>query len=279
MSIYSLADTTTGRALILADCIEMGRLAAWIYDDRKRGWPMSAPDIDDEVIAYSTIGSTKISTQGAAIVTRRKLFLVFRGSESILSKAGLKDWLRNLNFLLRAEYYGIRAHRGFVKAAKPVLKQVREIIEIYHHIDEIHIGGHSLGGDIATAIAVAVWHEFRLTKDRRNLKLITEGQARFSRKRYLDLALQFVPYYRVQNGSDAIPRKPLLGYSHAGLLIYTANSGELLFNPGHFKRWADRLFTFRQRLTDHSALDYLRELRRHHSQLIKKLQQETARDL
>lgn len=258
-----IIDSAEGRAAILDDCITMTRLSAWIYDDRKNGWPADLPDIDAEVMGFSYLGRAEISTQGAAIVTRDRLYLVFRGSQSITSRDGLKDWLKNINFLLRSEFYGIKAHRGFVKAAMPVLKQIREILEIYQDIKHIEIGGHSLGGAIAVAVAVAVEHELRLARDPRQVKLITAGQPRISRKRQLKLALKFIPYFRIQNGSDIVPRKPVLGYSHAGLLIYTSNRGQLLFDPGRFTAFCDRLFTFRQRLSDHSAIDYLRQLLKH----------------
>lgn len=254
-----------GRDTILFESIRMTRLCAWIYDTDADGFPAQAPPLEEPVQEVIRIGSTRISTQGAAIVTSRTIYLVFRGSQGILTSAGWRDWLLNAKFLIRAEYYGLRAHRGFVKAAKPVLKQVRRIVERYPD-RQIEIGGHSLGGSVGTAVTVAVVNWIRQSFEYRPVKLITLGQPKFSRKRQLNLSLSYVPYTRIQNGSDIVARLPKLWYSHAGMNLYLSNRGDLLWNPGTMRKFADRLFTFRQRVKDHSTSGYLAELLRHAAQ-------------
>lgn len=248
---------------ILFESIRMTRLAGWVYGTEAGGFPGDQPPLEEMVTDVIEIGSAEQSTQGAAIITPDKLYLVFRGSESIFSSEGLKDWKLNFKFLKKCEFYGIKAHRGFVSAAEQVLDQVRQIIDANPSKQLIEIGGHSLGGNVAVAVAVAVNYWLREATDRRQVKLITLGQPKFSRKRQLSLALRFVPYIRIQNGSDIVARLAKLGYSHAGMNLYLANSGKLLWNPGTARKFFDRLFTLRQRGSDHSTRDYLNELLSH----------------
>jgi hypothetical protein len=88
----------------------------------------------------------------------------------------------------------------------------------------------------------------------------------------LDLALRFVPYIRVQNGSDIVPSIPRIGYSHAGELLYLTNDGKLEINPGGLRRLRDRVFTGTQRLSDHAVqksylIDLLRVIRHEQQQV------------
>lgn len=245
---------------LLCDVIRMAELSAWIYDDSLHGFPALQPELEERVVSLGLIGSSDISTQAAAIVTEDVIYLVFRGSQSILSRDGLRDWLRNLNFLFRAEFYGICAHLGFVKALRPVIRQLREIVARYPDRKLIRIGGHSLGGALALLTAVMLESEFRQARADRRIELTTFGQPRVSRERHLGLALQGVTYTRVQNGSDIVPRKPWAGYSHGGTRLYLSNKGEMLINPSWARMLGDRALTFWQRGTDHKITDYLRQL-------------------
>jgi len=259
---------------IIFNSITAARLSNWIYGTGKNGFPSSMPPLSDLIDAVVFIGNRETDTQGAAIITPKKIHFVFRGTESPLHSSGIKDWLTNAKVLRKAEWFGIKAHRGFSGAARSVLTEVGEVLDMYRDRQEVEFKGHSLGGAVAVAVAVAIVHEFRKLKDPRKASVITIGQPRFSTKRQLALALQFVPYVRVQNGSDIVPGVPAFTFSHSGLNLYIPNNpidrkGEaskledlIFFNPSAYTKFKDRIFTLRGRLTDHSSSDYIDSLAR-----------------
>lgn len=250
---------------ILADCLRASRLSSWIYTTGDLGQgEAKRPPLSEEVNAVVYIGSDRTGTQGAAIVTAKKIFFVFRGTESPLSKSGLKDWKTNAQSFDKKEFHGIKIHKGFAEAAESVAQQVANIMDLYGDRQELEFNGHSLGGAVAVAVAVAINELLLKNRDPRKLSICTIGQPRLSRTRQLNLSLRFIPYVRVQNGSDIVPRVPKLGYSHGGELIYIPNrpgkASKALFNPSQARRFSDRLFSFRQRLADHKTKDYIGEL-------------------
>ena len=211
----------------------------------KAVYSMTIPDGLD-IIGYERIICQETSTQGAAYITSDTLYVAIQGSTN------RSHWLTNFR-VLKDDYHGIRAHRGFARAADSVLLEVQRIIEDHSPTRRVVMTGHSLGGAIAVLLAVACRH--------RPVEVVTFGQPRVSRQRQLDLSL-YGPYLRVVNGSDIVPRKPWLGYSHGGHLLYLTNDGRRLDNPGWFARVKDRIWMTwqRQRITDHRMTDYIKEL-------------------
>jgi len=184
-------------------------------------------------------------TFGMACITANEVYFVFQGSES------RSDWLNNFK-IIRKEFHGIKAHKGFAEAAQSVLADVVSIIAANQGKD-IVITGHSLGGAIAALIAVALRPQ--------QVELITFGQPRVASSRQLRLAL-YGEYIRVVNGSDVVPRKPWLGYSHAGTCAYITNGGQILIDPSEFLMFRDRLVTLIQRGSDHTMSHYVAEIGR-----------------
>lgn len=261
------------RREILFECLRMARLSNWIYGrEDQGGWPSESPPLAEQVDATAFIGDDYTDTQGAAIISPNRIYFVFRGTESLLTRAGLRDWKTNVQSLFKTEFCGIKAHRGFVSAAKSILDEVMEVLDSYPDRKEIEVGGHSLGGAVAVGVAVSIIARFRKAKDQRTLKLITLGQPRSSTTRQLNLALRFISYYRVQNGSDIVPRIPKIGLSHAGINVYIPNRETrviekdtdrglmILWNPSRFTKFMDRLPTIFRRLSSHSSMSYICKL-------------------
>lgn len=213
----------------------------------KAVYSMSVPD-DLDVIGYERIVCDETATQGCAYITPDTLFISMQGSSEGA------DWLNNFK-IIRCDYHGISAHRGFALAAESVLDDVRRVIDDWSASRRVVMTGHSLGGAIAVLLAVACRP--------RPIEVITFGQPRISRRRHLDLTL-YGSYLRVVNGSDIVPRKPWLGYSHAGHLLYLTNDGRRLDDPTWWQRAKDRIWMTwqRQRITDHYMIDYIKELNR-----------------
>jgi len=197
------------------------------------------------VIGYERISDRKTETFGMAYITADNLYLVFRGSQN------KKHWLSNFK-ILKKNHFGIRAHKGFSEASESVMDQVRSLIAEFPNQTPV-LSGHSLGGAIAVLVAVALRPA--------PIKVITFGQPRVSTTAELRLAL-YGEYLRVVNGSDVVPRKPMLGYSHAGSLLYLSNRQKKLMDPGSVFRFFDRLPTLFQRVSDHDMVDCMMEYER-----------------
>lgn len=206
------------------------------------------------VIEVQAIKCERMGTYVCAYIAKNHIYIAVRGS------ASLRDWISNTKAVFRARWFGIRCHRGFAQAADSVLAGVMSVIDARPGVD-VTFTGHSRGGAVALLLAIAT-QSMAGPMTARKLRVITYGQPRVSTKSYINRAFSG-EYIRVQNGSDAVPRQPKIGYSHAGRLIYIPNRrDEILDDPGMLKRFRDRLFTFHRRLSDHTANDYVRELRK-----------------
>lgn len=244
---------------IVIDGIKATKLSGWIYGRDGGNFPKSSPPLpkSERVIAIEFIESKETDTEGAAIITADKIYFVFRGSESPLS-GGILDWVTNFKTMNRTEWFGLKCHRGFKKAAQSVLYQVLDILQKYKEQNLIEFHGHSLGGAVTVLTAVGIAHKLRrLGQVDREIRIITIGQPRVSSTRTLNLALRYIPYIRIQNGADVVPRIPKLGYSHGGDLVYITGDGDILFAPSHWARIRDRFGAGLSRLKDHSTIEYL----------------------
>jgi hypothetical protein len=196
------------------------------------------------VTQWHHIRSDQTDTLALVCVTDEALIITVQGSES------KRDWLNNIK-IVKTEFHGILAHKGFAWCAESILPDVLAAIARDPE-KPVVLTGHSLGGAIATLLAVALRPH--------PVKLVTFGQPRVSTTRELKLAL-YGEYIRVVNGSDVVPRSPWLGYSHAGTCVYLDNKGRKRIDPGEIAMFADRALTIKQhqRGTDHRAADYVKE--------------------
>lgn len=224
----------------MIDVIETcARLSAAIYTG-------AIPD-DIGVTQWHHIRNDDTDTLALVCVTDEALIITVQGSES------RRDWLNNIK-IVKTEFHGILAHKGFAWCAESILPDVLAAIA-RDPAKPVILTGHSLGGAIATLLAVAMRPQA--------VKLITFGQPRVSTSRELKLAL-YGEYIRVVNGSDVVPRSPWLGYSHAGTCVYLDNKGRKRIDPGEIAMFTDRTMTLKQhqRGTDHRAADYVKEYKR-----------------
>ncbi|MDP2141296.1 MAG: lipase family protein [Gammaproteobacteria bacterium] len=199
------------------------------------------------ILGYEQILCEGTDTLAMVYVTQGALYIAVAGSES------LRDWIGNSR-IIKASFHGIKAHRGFARAAESILVDVMQIIA-RNPRPEVVLTGHSLGGAIATLLAVALRPKA--------IRLITFGQPKVATAQELRLAL-FGEYIRVVNGSDIVPRLPRFKYSHAGTCVYLSNSGKRLLDPGWLRMFIDRTITLgqHQRGTDHRSTDYSKEYAR-----------------
>lgn len=196
------------------------------------------------IIGCERIFEPGTDTSAIAYIRANDLILAVQGSES------LADWHNNTK-IRKTNFHGIRAHRGFAAAAESVLVQAMKIIAA-HPDKHVVLAGHSLGGAIATLLAVALRPKV--------LTVITAGQPKVATEQELRLAM-YGEYIRVVNGSDLVPRVPRLGFAHAGTCVYLSNQSKKILDPGMCTMLWDRTLMLwqSQRATDHFSRDYIEE--------------------
>ncbi|EYC21380.1 hypothetical protein Y032_0019g3787 [Ancylostoma ceylanicum] len=98
----------------------------------------------------------------------------------------------------------------------------RVYMYIYEHPDwDIWIGGHSLGGALATLATFFLVHSKLVQPDA--VKLMTFGQPRVGDKAFADAFDNEVGYaYRVVHSRDIVPSIPRSGYWHQGAEVIDA---------------------------------------------------------
>jgi len=190
-------------------------------------------------------------------------YAIFHADQTvIISIAGSDswaDWLSNLKIKTKACFGWLPAHRGFAGCAEAILTTCLKTVRAVPH-KRIIVTGHSRGGAVAVLLAIGLQANLSDRVQRQNIALVTFGQPRVSRKALINAAFTG-PYFRVQNGSDAVCRRPLFWYSHAGTNIYLRNGTGWCQDPGMVDQFTNRLFTwFHERATDHSMTGYVRAL-------------------
>jgi hypothetical protein len=248
------------------DIYSAALLSRHVYPERVGGELERELDLSDAgIVEVRQISDHNNGTFATAYVSDDTVFICVRGTESLLSFAGLRDWLTNL-LGFKWKFYGIRAHFGFGSAAASIFPDVCRVIDLYRG-RRIVFSGHSLGGAVAALLCVAMVHVRReACQSADDISLITFGQPRVTTRRQLRLALLGVRYIRVQNGSDAISGlPPPIAYGHAGINLYFPNDdkrqGFSVVNPSYLSRLGDRLFTFWERIGDHSSSAFVEKAR------------------
>lgn len=216
------------------------------------------PPLDhDGISGVVEIRNVKTGVDGFCFVSVRDktLHIVFRGSESPVTKEGRIDWRHNL-MVKKSEWSGIQAHGGVVRCADSVYQRVQSIIDAFPGW-AVTLQGHSAGGNVATLIAVALCRKYRHEPDQQ-LCLITFGQSRVASSADLHRTI-WCRYIRVQNGSDAVCRWPKGGYGDYGTNLYFPRRdrmGEWVIDPSASAQTRDILLSTVGRVLDHRMSEY-----------------------
>ncbi|XP_012077652.1 uncharacterized protein LOC105638454 isoform X2 [Jatropha curcas] len=174
---------------------------------------------------------------------RKRLVVAFRGTE----QTKWKDFRTDLMLVpagLNPERIGgdfkqeIQVHSGFLSAYDSVRIRIISIIKlaIGYNDDEaeppvkwhVYVTGHSLGGALATLLALELSSSQLLKRGAISLTMYNFGSPRVGNRRFAEVYNQKVKdSWRVVNHRDIIPTVPrLMGYCHVAQPVYLA-AGEL----------------------------------------------------
>lgn len=158
----------------------------------------------------------------------------------------LSHWLTNLS-AWRSDWGKWSVHAGFADTAGEILHSLDEHVKSGFIADPV-LCGHSLGGVVAMLIASRI----RITCD-----VVAFGMPKTGAGP--DLA-QSIPgdVVRVQNGMDAVPRRPIWRRYDGGDCLYIDTDGNQAMNPSIWYRFKDRALILARwrKITDHYMAGY-----------------------
>lgn len=149
---------------------------------------------------------------------------------SIRGTANVSDALADGKIIKAKTAYG-GIHAGFLGEFEEVYNQIERFV-YSHEKRPIHITGHSLGGAIATIVAV------ELAKDGYEVNLCTFGSPRVGDADFADTFKSLnIEHTRVVHADDIVPRFPKVGYRHVGTCLHLDTDGKPIGPIGNAFRW------------------------------------------
>ncbi len=169
------------------------------------------------------------------IINNGVYYVIFRGSR-------LGNWYDNLRIKQHIIPYNhmrvgsrIRVHKGFIEAYKSVRLSIFNWFEFdldYIGVDvaPVIVGGHSLGGALATLCALDLQYEFSTIK----VSCVTLGSPRVGNFWFAKSYNKRVPKtVRIVHGNDIVTRLPpaWLFYKHVGKRLHQGNKWKFWLLP------------------------------------------------
>lgn len=139
------------------------------------------------------------------------------------------DFITDLQFI-KCRFLGYGAHSGFVDEFCDLWGPVSSRLSIH---DKVYITGHSLGGGIATLLALALKMHHNIDST-----VATFGSPRVFDSAGADAYNRMCPdTIRVVHKLDLVPRIPKIDYEHVDRELHLDDDGKKLLTDGHWLRW------------------------------------------
>lgn len=165
-------------------------------------------------------------TQAFVACSKNAVVLVFRGTEVI---EDFQDIIIDADFWMVDGISG-KVHRGFQKGLNSIWKDVELYLKKVVKNHTVWFTGHSLGAALATLAAA------RYTP----AAVYTFGSPRVGNKTFA--ASIKCTVHRVAKSNDIVTRvPPPIFYRQIGKAQFITNEGKILYNPGMFTRFKERL--------------------------------------
>lgn len=197
---------------------------------------------------------------------RNRGFMLWGGEGPEIHISGtqsLRDALVDSRFLQETFHESGCVHAGFLREYEAIQADVFDYV-LSNPKRTVRISGHSLGGAIATLLAV------ELAKDGFQVELVTLGSPRVGdgefKKTYE--ALTNIDHVRIVHNLDLVPRLPKFNYQHVCDPLHIDSEGRTIGAVRGFFRWlwcADEILLSDldgRGIRDHSVIAYLIALER-----------------
>ena len=194
-------------------------------------------------------------TQGFVAIKNRRIYVVFRGSES------KKDFqndasVQKVPFIKEGE----KVHIGFKSSWEPVAEDVysaiREANEGMGTVDSVVVCGHSLGGAVATLMAYSIKNRFYGY----HVECCTIGSPRVGNKVFKqNFDKSGIESIRVVHNNDLVTHTPYIGFQHVNFQLRLDSDGNVKKGEntlGYFWDYIKSLFSG-ETIKDHMGENYM----------------------
>jgi len=202
---------------------------------------------DGQIVKFINDASTDIQCAILKSNNKKKLYIVFRGTDSIIDC--LHDSMCCQTFLaLDDESINVGIHCGFYKQFEYIYEKIIDIICDFINDDyDIYLTGHSLAHSLSVILS---YYLSDLTE--KKIRIITFGGPKIGNYDWNKIyeEKKNLLLFRFTNESDIVPALPFLNYYHVGLNIHlTTENIELnTYNKFSFN------------IKDHSIVNYYNNL-------------------
>jgi len=173
-----------------------------------------------------------------------------------------KDFLIDGKFLQVKTLTDGRIHGGFLTEFEDIQADIFDFV-LSQKQRTVRVSGHSLGGAIATLLAV------ELAKDGFQVELVTLGSPRVGDAEFVETYGRCnIDHARIVHADDIVPRLPKLRYRHVCDPLHIDSEGKIIGKVRGFFHWVwfidEILFSDLdgQSINDHGVINYLIALER-----------------
>lgn len=200
-------------------------LPKWVQDESEKVSQLSRASYGTKGYVLPSchlVENKKTDTQCYVWSENSIIYVIFRGTEK-----NMRDIATDISAFKRHIPYDhtgkIRVHRGFYKAYNSVRDMILAKIYCYKNdgAHSIIIGGHSLGGALATLCAVDIDYNDLFHGGR--LRVYTDGEPKVGNRHFKrSYNKRISMHYRCTNPLDIVPKVPFFA-SHNGIRIKTGH--------------------------------------------------------
>ncbi len=200
------------------------------------------------------LNDPETDTQGFVATDSSKIYIAFRGTESII------DFFTDILIVkvpfppTRRWFFKPKAHFGFVNSYNGIKNQLLDLVStlLLDRPYEVYVTGHSLGGALATLAALDIRERFRP-----HVCVYTFGSPKVGNRWF---AMKFnrsvKNSFRVVHDDDLVVWLPPMGFYHVKKLVFIDSEGKIDINPSLPKRIIESLDDVFAALTGAAITDH-----------------------
>ncbi len=218
----------------------------------------------------ATLNNKKTDIQGFISKEKNKLFIAFRGANTV------KDYMRDVDVLYKNYppskriFFKPKVHKGFFEGYLSVKNDIMnavtsnsEVDTLSERIDTLCITGHSMGAALAVYCALDLFREFKSKNF--NFILYTFGCPEVGNGSFIKHFDKHIKTsYRVVNDEDIVAKINMPGFSHVPTLVLI-DGDKILVNPSKLTRLKEAIddpiaVVTGEAIRDHLSRNYVKAL-------------------